>query len=255
MTSVPITIRPVPSRIRIASHTGADSPAPPLGPRPRLPRRSRRTVSGVLLLAVLLPLLSGCLRVQVTMGVSKSDRVTGHIVAATIPKSGDDRGPQLTVPKGLEDKIRVQDYRQDGYVGTEAYFRDLTFSEARDLGRMMPDHSRDFGLTFTRTGDTVTFDGRADLSNVPEGADVEVSINFPTRPATTDGTRDSDTGVTWKLPTGEQTSMHAVVNYEDPASKGLTFWVAIVSVVALAAAALAGYVAWRSRDTSPKPGQ
>ncbi len=221
-------------------------------PRARGPRRA---VLGALLIAVLLPLLSGCLRVQVTMGVSKNDRVTGHIVAATIPTAGDDRGPQLAVPEGLDDKVRVQDYRQDGYVGTEAYFHDLTFSEARNLGTMVPDHSRDFGLTFTRTGDTVTFDGRADLSAVPKGADVEISINFPNRPATTDGTRDTDTGVTWKLPTGEESTMHAVVNYQDPSSKGLAFWVTIVSLIALAGAVLAGYVAWRARDRSPKPGE
>lgn len=207
------------------------------------------------MIALVLPLLSGCLRVQVTMGVSNNDRVTGHLVVATIPKSGDDRGPQLTVPDGLDDKIRVQDYRQDGYVGTEVYFHDLTFSEMRDLGRMAPSNSRDFGLTFTRNGDTVTFDGRADLTNVPEGADVAVSLTFPTRPATTDGTRDTDTGVTWKLPTGEESSMHAVVNYQDPSSKGLTFWVTIVSIIALLAAAGAAYLAWRFRDTSPKPGE
>src|SRR5699024_6449375 len=184
-----------------------------------------------------------------------NDRVTGHIVAATIPKNGDDRGPQLAVPDGLKDKIRVQDYRQDGYVGTEAYFRDLTFSEARDLGRMMPDHDRDFGLTFSRDGDTVTFDGRAVLSSVAEGEDGEISINVPTRPAVTYGTRDSDTVVTWKLPTGEETTMHAVVNYEDPGSRGLTFWVTIVSLLAVAGAGMAGYLVWRYRDTSPKPGQ
>lgn len=209
---------------------------------------------GVLLVAVLLPLLSACLRVQVTMGVSKNDRITGHLVVATIPKSGDDQGPKLTVPPGLKDKVRVQDYRQDGYVGTEAYFHDLSFSEARDLGEMSPEHQDDFGLTFTRSGDTVTFDGRADLSDVPEGSDVEITITFPTRPATTDGTRDSDTGVTWKLPTGEDSSMHAVVDYQDPDSKGLTFWITIVALVALAGAVAAGLLAWRFRDRSPRPG-
>ncbi len=255
MTAVPTTNRPFPHRPAPAARARASVSGNPSRRGAAAFRNRRRAFAGVLLLAVLLPLLSGCLRVQVTMGVSKNDRVTGHIVAATIPKNGDDRGPQLAVPDGLKDKIRVQDYRQDGYVGTEAYFRDLTFSEARDLGKMMPDHDRDFGLTFSRNGDTVSFDGRADLSSVPEGADVEISINFPTRPAVTDGTRDSDTGVTWKLPTGEETTMHAVVNYEDPSSKGLAFWVTIVTLIAVGAAGAAGYLAWRFRDTSPKPGQ
>lgn len=205
------------------------------------------------LIAVLVPLLSGCLRVQLTMGVSKSDLVTGHIVVAKVPKDGNDEGPKLTLPDALSKKMRIQDYRQDGYVGTEVYFTDLTFSEVRSLGSLDPEHSALFSLAFGRNGDTVTFNGSADLSTVPDGADVELRINFPIRPSSTDGVRYSDTGVSWKLPPGEKSSMHAVVAYPDPNTRGLVAWISLVSLLALAGAALAGYLAWRNRDLSPKP--
>ena len=215
--------------------------------------RRARFLAIAALIAMLAPLLSGCLRVEMTMGVSKSDLVTGHLVVATVPEGGNDEGPQLAVPQALSGKMRVQDYRQDGYVGTEIFFTDLTFSEVRSLGSLDPEHSTQFSLAFGRAGDTVTFDGSADLSTVPESGDVELRINFPVRPISTDGARGSDTAVVWKLPNGEKSSMHAVVTYADPNSRGLVAWISLVSLMALAAAGVAGYLAWRSRDQSPKP--
>lgn len=215
--------------------------------------RRARALALTALIAVLVPLLSGCLRVQMTMGVSKSDLVTGHLVVATVPKDGNDKGPQLTVPDALADKMRLLDYRQDGYVGTEIYFTDLTFSEVRNLGSLFPEHSTDFSLAFGRAGDTVTFDGSANLTAVPDGSGIELRVNFPVRPASTDGTRDSDTGVTWNLPPGEKSTMHAVVAYPDPNTRGLAAWITLVSLLALAGAGLVGYLAWRNRDQSPKP--
>lgn len=215
--------------------------------------RRARPLAILALIAMLVPLLGGCLRVQMTMGVSKSDLVTGHLVVATVPEDGNDKGPQLDVPDALSKKMRLVDYRQDGYVGTEIYFTDLTFSEVRNLGSLDPEHSTEFSLAFGRTGDTVTFDGSADLTSVPEAADIELRINFPVRPAGTDGTRDSGTGVTWKLPSGEKSTMNAVIAQPDPNTRGLTAWISLVSLMALAAAAVIGYLAWRSRDQSPKP--
>lgn len=219
-----------------------------------IPQKRRARIFAITaLIAVLVPLLSGCLRVQMTMGVSKSDLVTGHLVVATVPKDGNDEGPKLALPDALAKKMRILDYRQDGYVGTEVYFTDLTFSEVRSLGALDPEHSTLFSLAFGRTGDTVTFNGTADLTTVPEAGDVELRINFPVRPASTDGTRNTDTGVSWKLPNGEKSTMHAVVAYPDPNTRGLGAWISLVSLLALAAAGLAGYLAWRSRDRSPKP--
>ncbi len=116
---------------------------PPSRPTPPLSsRRPRTRVLGAAVLALLLvPLLAGCLRVQVSMGVSADDKVSGQIVAATVPKDDDDKGPQLTPPDSLADRMRVQEYDKDGYVGTQVFFSGLSFGEVRDLGSMSADTS------------------------------------------------------------------------------------------------------------------
>ena len=74
-------------------------------------------------------------------------------------------------------------------------------------------------------GDTVTLDGKADLKTVPtQGADVQVSIAFPARVGTTNGTRDGDSRVSWTLPAGEVSTMRAEVNYADPSTRSFAGW-------------------------------
>ncbi|WP_277834469.1 LppM family (lipo)protein [Speluncibacter jeojiensis] len=200
------------------------------------------------------PLLSGCLRVQVTMGVSSKDLVTGHIVAASIPRDSKDQGPQLTVPASLAGKMRVQQYRQDGYVGSEAFFSNLTFGELGDLGATSEQAQGMFHLALQRSGDAVTFSGTVDLTDVAQGSDVQISMNFPAHVSTTNGTRDGDNGVTWKLPPGEKSSLAAEVSYADPHNRGFTGWLVLVALIALASAVGVGYLAYRNRDQSPRPG-
>ncbi|WP_435873376.1 LppM family (lipo)protein, partial [Nocardia farcinica] len=60
-----------------------------------------RVTAAVLLAALLVPVLAGCLRVQASMGVSSNDRVSGRIVAAVIPANPEDKGPQLKAPDTL----------------------------------------------------------------------------------------------------------------------------------------------------------
>ena len=93
------------------------------------PTSRKRFLTVAALALMLVPLLAGCIRVQVSMGVSANDRVTGQVVAAAIPANEADKGPQLTPPSSLEDKIRVQEYKKDGYVGSQAFFSDLSFGD------------------------------------------------------------------------------------------------------------------------------
>ena len=82
----------------------------PAEPRSRRPgrRRTTRRLAVVTVLALVAVLLSGCLRAQVSMGVSSDDRVSGRIVVAVIPSAEGDTGPGLDVPDSLSGKIRVQ---------------------------------------------------------------------------------------------------------------------------------------------------
>ena len=219
--------------------------------RNRRPSRARLTaLTALVLLAV--PLLSGCLRVQASMGVSADDRVSGQIVAASVPTGDTDTGPQLATPDSLTRKVRVQEYRQDGYVGTQAFFTDLTFGEVQQLSSLSGQAGTSVQLNFKRAGDVVTLDGKADLKAVPDSSDVQVRIAFPARVATTNGTRDGDSIVTWKLSPGEVDTLRAEVRYQDPSTRGFAGWTGIVAGIALGVAAIVGVMAYRNRDRSPR---
>ncbi|OLL16363.1 MULTISPECIES: LppM family (lipo)protein [unclassified Rhodococcus (in: high G+C Gram-positive bacteria)] len=218
---------------------------------PTSPHSRRRTLSAALLL-LLVPVLAGCLRVQATMGVSADDRVSGQIVAATIPADENDKGPQLVAPDSLADRVRVQEYDQDGYVGSQVFFSDLSFGDVQQLGSMSDQTSGTFQLALQRAGDLVSVNGKVDLESVPvQGTDVQITIAFPARVATTNGTRESDSIVTWKLPAGEVSTLRAEVRYADPNTRGFAGWAGIVAGVTTGVAAIIGVLAWMNRNPAP----
>ncbi|MGH3580520.1 MAG: LppM family (lipo)protein, partial [Mycobacterium sp.] len=88
---------------------------------------------------MLLPLAVGCVRVHTSLTVSPDDRVSGQIVASAKAKDADDRGPQLTNNLPFAQKVAVSDYRKDDYVGSEAVFSDLSFSEVPQLANLSRD--------------------------------------------------------------------------------------------------------------------
>ncbi|WP_438804555.1 LppM family (lipo)protein [Nocardia alni] len=223
----------------------------PTPPKPDVTTTStrRRAWSAVLLLAMLMPLLAGCLRVQVSMGVSSNDRVSGRIVVAVVPANAKDKGPQLKVPPTLATKVRVEQYTQDGYVGSQVYFDDLTFGEVGQLGMLSDQTQGMFSLQFVRTGDLVTLNGRADLKSVPpQGSDIQLTVAFPARVATTNGTRDGDSVVSWKLPAGDSSTVHAEASYADPNTRSFAGWAGIVGGITLAVAALVAVIAYMARN-------
>ena len=204
---------------------------------------------------MLVPLLAGCLRVQVSMGVSADDRVSGQIVAAVIPANETDKGPQLTPPSSLEKQIRVQEYKKDGYVGSQAFFSDLSFGDVAQLSSMTDEGAGSFQLTLTRSGDTVTLDGKADLKSVPaQGSDIQFSIAFPARIATTNGNRDGDSRVSWTLPASEVSTVRAEVSYADPSTRTFAGWAGIMAGLTLGVAIIVGAMAWMMRNRTMGPG-
>jgi hypothetical protein len=206
----------------------------------------------LVLAALLMPLLAGCLRVQVSMGVSSNDRVSGRIVAAVVPNGDKDKGPQLTVPGTLSGKVRIEPYSQDGYAGSQVYFDDLTFGEVQQLGGLSDQTQGIFNLQFARSGDTVTLNGRVDLKSVPpQGSDVQFTVAFPARVATTNGNRDSDSVVSWKLAPGDVSTVRAEATYADPNTRSFGSWAGIVGGITLAAAAIIALFAYLGRNPDP----
>lgn len=213
----------------------------------------RRVVAVVGLVLLSLPLLTGCLRVQATMGISSDDRVSGQIVAATIPADENDPGPELTAPSALAGKVRVQEYSQDGYVGSQVFFNDLTFGDVQQLATMSDQSAGMFQLNLQRSGDLVALNGRVDLESAPtQGTDVQFTIAFPARVATTNGTRESDSVVTWKIPAGEVSTLRAEVRYADPNTRGFAGWAGIMAGGAFGVTLIIAGAAWFTRNPAPQ---
>ncbi|WP_063036520.1 LppM family (lipo)protein [Nocardia grenadensis] len=227
------------------------SPVP--APRSRRPLRAR--IAAVLVLAALLtPALAGCLRVQASMGLSSNDRVSGRIVAAVVPENSEDKGPQLTAPDALAAKVRIEPYNQDGYIGSEVYFDDLNFGEVEQLSQLSEQTQGLFDLKFQRNGDLVSLNGRVDLETLaPHGSDVQLSVAFPARVAKTNGNREGDSVVSWKLPAGEVSTVRAEVGYADPNTRSFAGWAGIVGGITLAVAAVVIALAFVDRNP-PRPG-
>lgn len=229
-------------------------PDAPVLPSPRTRRLGARVAAAVLLAAMLVPMLAGCLRVQVSMGVSSNDRVSGRIVAAVVPTDGNDKGPQLKAPDSLAAKVRVEPYTQDGYVGSQVFFEDMSFGEVGQLGQLSEQTQGMFQMQFQRTGDLVSLSGRVDLKSVPpSGSDVQFTIAFPARVAKTNGNREGDNIVSWKLPAGDVSTLRAEVSYADPNTRSFAGWAGIVGGITLAVAAIIATMAYMDRNP-PAPG-
>jgi hypothetical protein len=210
-------------------------------------------VLAVLMLLMLVPLATGCLRVRSSLTISPDDLVSGEIIAAAKPRTSKDTGPQLdgnNLP--FSQKVAVSNYDSDGYVGSQAVFSDLTFGELPQLAHMNSD-AAGVNLSLRRNGNLVILEGRADLTSVTDpDADVELTVAFPGTVTSTNGDRIESEVVQWKLKPGVVSTMSAQARYTDPNTRSFTgagIWLAIAS---FAAAAVVALLAWIGRDRSPR---
>ena len=216
----------------------------------------RRFSVALLLLLVLIPLATGCVRIRTTITISTDDRVSGQITAASKPRNSDDKGPQFN-GGGLpfSDKVAISEYSNDGYVGSEADFSDLTFAELPQLANMNHD-AAGVDVSLRRAGDSVILEGRADLTSLTDqSADVSFSVSFPGEVTSTNGSQVDTQVVEWKLKPGVVSTMSAQARYTDPSARSFTGAALWMGLAALAVAALIGGLAWTGRDRSPRVGQ
>lgn len=215
------------------------------------PRRRHAVLLVVLL--ILLPLATSCVRVRASITISPDDRVSGIITAASKPRNGDDKGPQFN-GGGLpfSEKVAISDYSKDGYVGSQAVFSDLTFAELPQLANMNHD-AAGVDISLRRAGDSVILEGRADLTSLTDqSADVTLSVSFPGDVTSTNGDQVDSQVVEWKLKPGVVTTMTAQARYTDPSARSFTGAAIWMGLSAFAVAALIGMLAWVSRDQSPR---
>ena len=218
-------------------------------------RTRRRLVALVLLLLVLAPSLIGCVRVRTSLTVSSDDRVSGQIVAAAKPRDNNDKGPQLLDSLPFAQKVAVSEYSRDDYVGSQAVFSDLTFAELPQLAGMNRD-AAGVDISLRRAGDLVILEGRADLTSLsdPE-ADVSLSVSFPGEVTSTNGEQISSKIVEWRLRPGVVSTMNAQARYTDPSARSFTGAAIWLGVASFLAAGVIAWLAYNSRDRSPRPGE
>jgi hypothetical protein len=222
----------------------------------REPARSRRLrlrVVAVLFL-LLAPLAVGCVRVHTSITVSPDDQVSGEIIAAAKPRNNEDQGPQFEMNMGFSQKIDVEPYDADGYVGSQATFSDLTFAEVPQLANLSRD-ATGVDVSLRRAGNLVILEGRVDLTTLTDpDADVKFSAAFPGEVTSTNGERLDTNAVQWTLKPGVVNSMSAQSRFTDPSTRSFTAAAIGLGVAALLVSGLIGYLAWRDRDQTVRLG-
>ncbi|HEV7647199.1 MAG TPA: DUF3153 domain-containing protein [Actinophytocola sp.] len=187
----------------------------------------RRLIGLVVLGAVLLVSLTGCVRIHAALAVSSDDQISGDLVVAALPVSKDDDGPNLTVPPELAEKVRTEPYTADGYVGQKVTITGLRFTELTLLVDSIST-LRQYRLSFRRSGDLVSLAGSIDLTRVPKDrADVQVKIAFPGRIIRSNGD-NTDGTISWAPKPSAVTEFSATAQYSNQTGVSWTQWVAIV---------------------------
>ncbi len=213
------------------------------------PRRgaARRIALGLSVLTVGL-MVTGCVRIQVGLAVSATDLVSGDVVAAAQPNPASPQGPKLTVPKEMADQASTKPYSANGYVGTELSFNNLTFKQLAALISAGTDQNSHFKLTFTRTQDLVNFGGSADLTQLTQGAQVQLKVTLPGNVLSTDGDNNAGT-VTWNLPAGQVSTFNATAQYVNGGFiRPWTYWAQVLGGAGVLIAVLVALLAlWARR--------
>ncbi len=214
--------------------------------------RRKRLLALIMLLLVVAPLAVGCVRIRASLTVSPDDQVSGQIIAAAKPRDGDDKGPQLSSDVPFAQKVAVSDYSQDGFVGSEAVFSNLTFAELPQLANMNRE-AAGVDLSLRRAGDLVILEGRVDLTSLNDTeAEVSLTVSFPGEITSTNGDRIDTDVVQWTLKPGIVNTMSAQARVTDPSTRSFTGGAMVLGISALLVAGVIGAVAWVARDRSPR---
>jgi hypothetical protein len=205
------------------------------------------------LLLVVAPLAVGCVKVRTTLTVSPDDLVSGQIIAAAKPADDQDEGPQFSSNLPFSQKVAISDYSDnDGFVGSEAVFSNLSFAEVPQLANMNPE-AAGVDLSFRRAGNLVILEGRVDLTSLTDQeADVELTVSFPGEITSTNGNRIDTDIVEWKLKPGIVNTMSAQARYTDPSTRSFTGGALVLGISSVVVAGLVGLLAWMARDRSPR---
>lgn len=181
----------------------------------------RRTMA--LLLAAATPVvLTGCLKVDVDLEVSRFDTFSGSVVVAVVEELAAfaDEDPSTGIFGDVFEEnpgVSVETFLEDGYAGEKAVFEGAPFAA---LDEFSDDQST---LSLRRDNNHVIFEGTLDFASedtddagffgdqlLTLASDMEVSVSFPGNVVETNGQLDEDTNtVTWDPKLGDTTYFYA----------------------------------------------
>lgn len=220
-----------------------------------------RRAQGAGLIALLLVVLTGCMRMHTSIEINADDTVSGSMIMAYSQEFLDEYGitaEDLDEQLGtdLEDStaegVTVEAYSEDGYTGNKVVFDRTPFSE---LGQ-------DSGMSITRQDDQYVFTADLGLDDAirqddldamgltTDAFDIQFAVTFPYGVTEHNGELSGNT-VTWKVdPTNVQ-----VMEASGPATgSSLSLGMILaIAAVALAAIALVVVLVLRSRKPAPAP--
>jgi hypothetical protein len=186
-----------------------------------------RVIGLVALLGILTVSLTGCLRIHAAVAISQDDLISGEMVIASLPSNPDDKGPDLTIPPQLADRVSMEPYTADNYVGQRLTFSNLRFADFSVLAEEISS-AQQYRVSFRRSGELVTLAGSVDLTRVtPENADVQFKVAFPGNVSRTNGD-NTDNTVTWNPQPTAVTEFNAITQYSGEAGLSWAQWVAMV---------------------------
>lgn len=196
---------------------------------------------------------SGCLNANLSMTISKNDRVTGQLLVAAPP---DGQPIRFDPPEGLRSRVSSAEYTKDGHPGTRLVFRELTFRELEHLSEAISGSESRYHFSLTRSGSLVNINGEIDLTPLGETpSSLHIEITAPGEITKTNG-RESAGVITWEPPAGEVTQISATYQYSGSQNQAWIGWAVLVGGVMLLAAVLVGLLAarthLRARDQAPQ---
>lgn len=234
-----------------------------------LPRRTPRAAV-LMLLALCLALLSGCLRYTEALSIGKDDTVSGIVVIAARKPGADGSSARPAVPVGQtlpqpvssSPSIQVSTFDHEYESGYKVTFRYATFDE---VAAFAPLGEKGGALKISRSGDELSISMTIDLTYAAKAEDIEyfkktakatVSLTVPGEVLSSNGEVSGQT-ITWTLAPLELNTIEATVRSEkgvaaSSAERSIDPGRAALLVAIMLALLAGGWLLLRSRlRTSP----
>ena len=192
------------------------------------------------MLAGLTLMLTGCVRLNVDLEVSKDKTVSGSMIFALSDSLAALGGSTGSLSQGalIDAKtkgVTVRPYAKDGFTGQEYDLKDVSISAFKPNGK-------NDSFTISQTSKQIAVNGYMDLTDTSGGdatssqlasmmlssADIHVTIKFPYKVSSSTGVVSSDKRtVTWKPKIGEKTQLQAVIDI--PSTSYMLYVVILIS--------------------------